>query len=165
MYETTFAVGSPYLRCLADFLLCLDDSWQINVRIRMRRGHERTEVPRFLAELRERLGARGERISLTDPDSTEMIDELTNACAAVAVYSSALMEAWLSGCRVVRIAPPDGEFKLYDPPYGASAAYRVFDGSSRDVSWLDAPLNLSREHELLKHVSLGAAEGASGMGA
>jgi hypothetical protein len=163
MYETTFAVGSPYLRCLADFLLCLDASWHINVRIRMRRGHERTEVPRFLAELRERLGERGERISLTDPDTTEMIDELTNACAAVAVYSSALMEAWLSGCRVVRIAPPEGQFKLYDPPYAASAAYHVYDGSSRDVSWLDAPLNLAREHELLKHVSLGAAEGASGM--
>ena len=165
MYETTFAVGSPYLRCLADFLLCLDESWQINVRIRMRRGHERTEVPRFLAELRQRLGERGERISLSDPDTTEMIDELSNACAAVAVYSSALMEAWLSGCRVVRIDPPDGEFKLYDPPYHASAAYQVYDGSSRDVSWLDTPLDLSAEHALLNHVSVGAAEGASGSSA
>lgn len=164
MYETTFAVGSPYLRALTEFLAGVDDSWEIGIRVRRRREHERAEVPAFLMMLRDRLGSRFDRIVLTDPESTPMAAELASASVAVAVYSSALMEAWLAGCRVVRIAPPDGRFKLYHPPYGDSAAYRVYDGTALDPCWFDEPIDLARERALLEFVSLGAAQGAFGSG-
>lgn len=144
--------GSSYYFSLLNVLKLVDPTWEIRFRPHY------NEVQHGLAcfdalQADKTLSERGIQIELEHHVRVSLEDALVNSRVVVGAYSTAMLEGWVAGCKVIHLK---GEINrdAWMKRYGGSANVLYADDDADLEGFLDTPAVLTvHEDKLVDHVT------------
>lgn len=148
--------SAPYLDLLLKLFDQVDHAWEIVLRLRPPRRREPPVTERLVQRVRDWWATEGgdRRLAIEYADSVDIVHSITSAGAAVGIYTTALMDAWVAGRKLICLRSQRHPFKVPNAPYFRSKNVLVFGEATQLGQFLDAPPRWDQDEEdLLDEVS------------
>jgi hypothetical protein len=155
-YETLMTPRSPFLQLLTRLLEEVPQQWHVVIRCRADRSHEQYNGEEFAKALNHMLAERGRPlVDLESERERSIHDSVAAADVAVGIYSTALLDAWVAGRKVIRLKSKAETFWIPEPPYTGSRNFITFDEDTVLGDFLEHKFCFdSKESRLLNRISL-----------
>ncbi len=154
-YETLMTPTGPYLNLLERLLAEVPDKWRVVMRCRSDRTHEQSSGEQFVQALNQRLASQGRPLAEVESELQKSIrDSIDAADAVVGIYSTALLDAWVAGRKVIQLRSKRDSFYIPQAPYADSANLITYDEDVVLGNFLARQFQFGqKEVLLLNHVS------------
>lgn len=116
-----YVLSKPVYRALVRRLVKkLLPGWNVIIRMRPPAKYEPDLRKEFLGDLLEESSVGDRLIQVQDSRVVNILDCISNSDLAIAVYSTALMDAWIAGRKVIRLRSRYDRFIIPPGPYQTS---------------------------------------------
>ncbi|MHB1126558.1 MAG: hypothetical protein ACYC2T_06305 [Bacillota bacterium] len=138
-YEEIMTPNNDYFDLLLQLIDQLQDDWKIMVRIRYPQRHSINIGMKFVNKLKRILEERKKILYIEDASQVDIITSLENINIAAGVYSTALMDAWVSGKKVIRLLSSRHKFNIPEIPYFISKNVLTYYGNTKIDDFVNTP--------------------------